>query len=210
MQRRMSARPDEITTDPPEPGGRETFAYEQSPRPAGFPVAFRLRGKTLEVERMGRTDRVPLDAVTSVRLSYAPRSFAPGQLEAKLTLQGGRSVAITSVSFRSMFEARRQDAQYGRFVRELLRRVAKFSPKARFDGGRPWPIWVVLAIVSVLIVAALVVFAWQVWSVGEPVIAGVSAVMAVVGIWQLEPMVRLNKPRSVDPADPPTTLVPPA
>lgn len=190
--------------------GKEAFVYEQSPRPAGFPVAFRLRGKALEVERMGRVDRVGLEIVREVRLSYAPRSFAPGQLQVKLTLDGGRSLAITSVTFRSMFDARRQDAAYGRFLRELLRRTAKASPRARFQVGRSWPIWVVTAIVSAMIVGALVIFGWQVWLVGDRLIAAAAGLMALIGIWQLEPMVRLNKPRRFDPADPPPSLVPPA
>ena len=158
---------------------------------------------------MGRTDRVPLDRVASVRLSWAARSFAPGHSEVKLKLDDGRSLSITSVTFRSMFDVRRQDAAYGRFLRELLRRIAKASPKARFEAGRPMAIWIVTAVVAFLIVTALLYFAWQVWAVGEPVIAGVAFVVALIGVWQLEPLVRHNRPRPFDPADPPPPLAPP-
>lgn len=189
---------------------REAFAYEQTPRPVGFPVGFRLKGKALEVERMGRVDRVPLERVAEVRLSYAPASFAPGRREARLKLDDGRSVAITSVTYRAMFDARRQDEAYGRFVRELLRRSAKAAPRARFVAGRPLAIWIVLAVVSVLIVAALALFALETYRIGETAIALVAVAVALLGVWQLEPMVRLNKPRDFPPDDPPESLVPPA
>ncbi|MGP9822446.1 hypothetical protein ACTZWW_20670 [Salinarimonas sp. NSM] len=195
----------------PEPSGdtsREAFAYEQTPRPVGFPIAFRLKGKALEVERMGRVDRLPLERVREVRLTYAPASFAPGRREAKLKLDDGRSVAISSVTYRAMFDARRQDAAYGRFLRELLRRTAKAAPQARFVAGRPWPIWIVTALVSVLIVGALAVFALEIHRIGETALALVAAAVALLGIWQLEPMVRLNKPRGFSPDDPPESLAP--
>ncbi|WP_029030822.1 hypothetical protein [Salinarimonas rosea] len=194
--------------EPPAETAREAFAYEQTPRPVGFPITFRLKGKALEVERMGRVDRLPLERVREVRLTYAPASFAPGRREAKLKLDDGRSVALSSVTYRAMFDARRQDAAYGRFLRELLRRTAKAAPEARFVAGRPWPIWIVLAVVSLLIVGALAVFALEIYRIGETAIALVAVAVALLGVWQLEPMVRLNKPRDFSPDDPPESLAP--
>ncbi|MGJ3265531.1 MAG: hypothetical protein ACFE0R_20110 [Salinarimonas sp.] len=198
----------EMLPDPPADTAREAFLYEQTPRPVGFPIAFRLKGRALEVERMGRVDRLPLERVAEMRLSYAPASFAPGRREVKLKLDDGRSVAISSVTYRAMFDARRQDAAYGRFVRELARRTVKAAPKARFVAGRPWPIWIVLAVVSVTIVVALAIFAFEIWRVGETAIALVAVAVALLGVWQLEPMVRLNKPRDFAPDDPPESLAP--
>lgn len=198
----------DVDPAPPESATREAFAYTQSPRPVGFPVGYRLKGKALEVERMGRVDRLPLERVTEVRLSYDARSFAPGALRTRLKLDDGRSVVFTSVSFRSMFDARRQDAEYGRFLRELLRRVARSAPQARFVAGRPWPIWALISVFAVAIVVALAYFAWQVWLVGETAIAIAAALIGLVGIWQLEPLVRHNKPRAFAPDDPPETLAP--
>ena len=40
----MKSRSDETETAAPEPAGREAFAYDQAPRPVGFPVSFRLKG----------------------------------------------------------------------------------------------------------------------------------------------------------------------
>lgn len=206
----MSRSPDPAPSEagPSDAAAREAFAYAQAPRPVGFPVAFRLRGKALEVERMGRVDRLPLERVSEVRLSYEARSLAPGALRTKLRLDDGRTVVFTSISFRSMFDARRQDAEYGRFLRELLRRVAKAAPQARFAAGRPFPVWALIATFAVAIVVALAYFAWQVWLVGETAIAVAAAVIGLVGVWQLEPLVRHNKPRAFAPDDPPETLAP--
>jgi len=195
-------------TSPADASAREAFLYTQNPRPVGFPVSFRLKGRAIEVERMGRADRMPLERVAAVRLSYEARSFAPGALKTKLVFDDGRSLVLTSVSFRSMFDARPQAAEYGRFVRELLRRVARAAPGARYEAGRPFPVWVLLAVISAAIIGALAYFAWQVWLVGETAIAIAAAAIGLIGIWQLEPLVRHNKPRPFAPDDPPETLVP--
>lgn len=189
-------------------GGREAFLYAQSPRPAGLPVTFRIRGRALEVERMARADRFPLDRVEVVQLTFETRSFAPAQLTAKLTFEGGRTVKITSVDFRSLVDARRRDAEYGRFMRELIARIGRYSPKARFMAGRSWPVWAITAIFAVAIVFGLAIIALQAWRQGEAVVALGAIAVAGLGIWQLEPLVRHNKPRRFTPDAPPETLVP--
>ena len=62
--------------------------------------------------------------------------------------------------------------------------------------------------ISAAIIGALAYFAWQVWLVGETAIAIAAAAIGLIGIWQLEPLVRHNKPRPFAPDDPPETLVP--
>lgn len=204
----MSAEPHPETAGG-NPAGREAWLYAQSPRPAGLPVAFRIRGRALEVERMARTDRFPLDRVEVVRLTFETRSFAPAQLTAKLIFEGGRTVKITSVDYTSLVNAKRKDAEYGRFMRELLARIGRFSPKARLLAGRSWPVWAITAVVAVGIVLGLAIVGWQSLAQGEPVVALLAVVVAALGIWQLEPMVRHNKPRTFAPDDPPPALVPP-
>ncbi len=54
----------------------------------------------------------------------------------------------------------------------------------------------------------MAILIWRAFQTGAMNIAVLGALFALVGIWQIEPMVRLNKPRSFDPASPPPELLP--
>ncbi len=77
------------------------LTYVQNPRPVGYPITYRLSGDRLVVDSTRKVDEVRLGAVTQVRLSYEPRSFAQRAYRTKLTLSNGRSVAFSSLSWLS-------------------------------------------------------------------------------------------------------------
>ena len=56
--------------------------------------------------------------------------------------------------------------------------------------------------ISAAIIGALAYFAWQVWLVGETAIAIAAAAIGLIGIWQLEPLVRHNKAAPLPPRRP--------
>ena len=176
------------------------LAYRQNPRPVGFEVSFRLAGDRLVVDTGRREMEIALAAVEQVRLTYETRSMAQGAYQTKLRTRDGTTVKLTSLSWKGMTDVRRQDAEYGAFVRSLLAAVAAASPGARFVAGKPRLQW--------LAIAALAFFVWRALSAGAVTVALVGAGIAAVGIWQLEPMVRLNRPREFAPQEAPRALLP--
>ena len=61
--------------------------------------------------------------------------------------------------------------------------------------GKPLGLWLptsALAIASLLVMVYLI---WQALQMGATGVALIGALLGVVGVWQIEPMIRLNKPR---------------
>ena len=185
----------------------ENPAYSHSPRPASMPVSFQLRGRQLIVDRLGSQQPVPLDQIEEVRLTFEPRSFAQKLFRTRLRLKTGNTLSLHSVNFRSMVFADRQEEAYTAFIRVLLARTAKANPKARFVIGRSPVVWAILCIATAGILGAIAFFIWFAWNEGETTAALIGAFIGAAGIWQLGPIVQLNKPRTFNPEAPPQELL---
>jgi hypothetical protein len=186
----------------------ECPAYAQNARPVGFPLSLRLSGDMLLVDTGRKTEEVRLDSVDMVRLVYEPGNVARHCYRATLRLKGGRTLSFSSLTWRSMVEARPQDAAYGAFLRALITRIGRANPQARFLAGRPWPLWAAVAAVAAATVVAIAWFTVSAVRAGAPGTAGLGILVAALGLWQLVPMVRLNRPRPFVPEAPPPELVP--
>ena len=185
-----------------------TALYTHTPRPVAAPVSFSLEPGRLVVDSGRKVTQVRLDAVEEARLSYEPGRIGHRQFRTRLRLTDGRSVTYTSLTWKSMIEARQQAREYRDFTAALLAEIARRSPSARFVAGRSAPYWLMTGFVTLGLVAGLVWVLWRsldkaAWSLGA-----FAAAMTLVGIWQLEPMLRLNKPRRFDPSHPPAELMP--
>ena len=184
------------------------LTYVQNPRPVGYPITYRLSGDRLVVDSTRKVDEVRLGAVTQVRLSYEPRSFAQRAYRTKLTLSNGRSVAFSSLSWTSLIEAKSQGPEYNVFVRALVAAVAAANPEARLVAGKPMPLWVAVGLLAGFSLLGIALFTWRAAVSGATAAAVLGALIGAAGVWQLEPMVRLNKPRRFTPERVPDDLLP--
>lgn len=182
--------------------------YAQNARPVGFPATFTIKGRRLIVDQTRKVSEVDLGQVEQVRLTYEPRSFARRAYRTTLRVTNGKTVSYTSISWKSMIEARSQDEEYSRFTRELLTAVASASPRASFIAGKPFVIWVLLTVLAFTTLVVLALFTWRAFSNGATGAALFGLAIGGLGLWQLEPMVRLNKPRDFRPETPPRDLLP--
>lgn len=182
--------------------------YAQNPRPVGYPVSFALRPGRLVVDSGRKVTEVRLDAIEEARLSYEPGRLGHRQFRTKLRLKDGRSVTYTSLTWKGIFEGRQQTREYKEFTAALLAEVARLSPQARFAAGRAAPYWLMMGFVAFLMMAGLVWVLWRSIDKGALGFGALAAAVTLIGIWQLEPMLRLNKPRRFDPAKPPAELMP--
>jgi len=172
-----------------------TKTYTHSPRPIGGPISFAIDGDRLIVDSGRKVHEVRLGAVETVRMTYEPGRVGQRSFRTKVTMKDGKAFTFTSLNWRSLIEAQEMTTEYRAFAKALCEAIVKANPKARLIAGKPWWLWfstTVVAILSLLLMAYLI---WQAFQMGSTGVALIGALLAVVGVWQIEPMVRLNKPR---------------
>lgn len=182
--------------------------YSHAPRPTAAPITFKLEGSSLTVDSGRKVDIVQLGAVEVVRLTYEPRSFAQRSYQTKVRMRDGKTFKFSSMSWKSLVEAERLDREYSAFTTALLQAVGGASPDARFYAGRPSWAWVVIVVLTAASLLAIALFVWRALQSGAYAAAFMGGLIGLAGIWQLEPMVRLNKPRTFTPDAPPRVLLP--
>jgi hypothetical protein len=185
-----------------------TFTYEHSPRPIGGPISFVLDGDRLTVDSGRKVSVVRLGAVEQVRMTFEPGRFAQKAYRMRVIMKDGKTFTLSSLSWRGLVEAREQGPEYRAFTRALLDAILRANPEARFLAGKSWPIWLVTSAVGIASLIGMAILIWRAFETGATNIGILGALFALVGIWQIEPMVRLNKPRSFDPKAPPEELLP--
>jgi hypothetical protein len=182
--------------------------YTYAPRPTGGPVSFKLMGNRLTVDSGRKVQEVELGAVDQVRMTFEPGRLAQKAFRTRLHMQDGRSFAFSSLNWKSFIEAERLDAEYRSFAGAVIHAVAAANPNARFVAGRPRWLWTTTAAVSAVSLLAMALFVWRAVTAGYTSTALMGAVFIALGVWQLEPMIRLNKPRRFQPEAPPRDLLP--
>lgn len=187
-----------------------TQSYTHSPRPFGSPISFTLKGDRLTVDSGRKVHEVRLGAVDSVRMTYEPGRLAMRAFRTKVVMKDGKSFTFSSLNWKSLVEAQEMTREYRAFAQTLCDAIARANPDATFVAGKPWALWLptsALAIASLLAMAYLI---WQALQMGATAVALLGALFVVVGVWQIEPMVRLNKPRPFSSDALPEELLPKA
>jgi hypothetical protein len=123
-------------------------------------------------------------------------------------MKDGKTFKFSSLSWKSLVEAERLDRDYSAFTASLLKAIGQASPNARFYAGRPGWAWVAIMVLAAASLLAIAIFVWRAVQDGAHAAAFLGALIGLAGIWQLEPMVRLNKPRTFTPDTPPRELLP--
>ncbi|MET0746267.1 MAG: hypothetical protein ABWY78_23055 [Microvirga sp.] len=182
--------------------------YAQNPKPIGSPVSFVLEGDRLSVETGRKTFDLRLSAVEEVRMTYEPGRMSRRVYRTRLRMKDGRTVTFTSLNWKSLMEAQELGPAYRAFAGSLFRAVAEASPGARFVAGQPRWRWGLTAGIAVGCLLAMAVLVWRALQGGATSLALMAVLLAAIGIWQLEPMVRLNRPRPFGPDRPPPELMP--
>lgn len=192
------------------PAATGRWPYTHSPKPIGSPVSFVLEGDRLSVDTGRKTFDLRLAEVEEVRMTYEPGRMSRRVYRTRLRMRQGRTVTFTSLNWKSLMEAQELGPAYRTFAGCLFQAVAEANPRARFMAGQPYWRWALTAGIAVACLAAMVIVVWRALQTGATGFAFMAVLLAAVGIWQLEPMVRLNRPRSFSPDRPPPDLMPPS
>jgi hypothetical protein len=125
-------------------------------------------------------------------------------------MQDGKAFTFTSLNWRSFIEAQELKGEYRAFTQALCAAIAAANPAARFIAGKPRWLWLATVVVAAASLLGMAYLIWQALLMGSQGVALIGALLALVGIWQIEPMVRLNKPRTFRPEAVPGDLMPKA
>ncbi|QRM31048.1 hypothetical protein [Microvirga sp. VF16] len=187
-----------------------TQTYTHSPKPFGGPISFTLKGEKLTVDSGRKVHEVQLGAVSTVRMTFEPGRLAQKSFRTKVIMKDGKSFTFNSLDWKSLVEAQELTQEYRAFTQALCDAIARANPQAKFVAGKPLGLWIPtsgLAIASLLAMAYLI---WQAFQMGATGVALMGALFAIVGVWQIEPMIRLNKPRPFRAGELPAELLPKA
>ena len=195
----MQAAPDD---DSPSP------SWRQRPKPVGFEIAYRLDGDTLEIDTTRKIDRVRLASVEQVRFIYAPSNVTSKAYKTQLRLSDGKVITFGNLSWRSLTDIDRDDARYHAFVAALSQTIARVSPQARFVAGKPFVLWVALALVGGLSMLMLAYFSARAFMSGANQTGWLGLALMAASTWQVWPMVKLNRPQPLASGEVPDHLVP--
>jgi hypothetical protein len=188
--------------------GAVSCTYAHAPRPTKGPVTFVLDEDRLTVDSGGGAKEVDLAGVELVRVTFETKSLSRNAYQTRLRLKDGRSVTFSSLNWKSFFDAVPLDREYRIFTRALFDAIGRANPKARFQAGKPMLVWIATAILALTALGAMIVFIWRALQTGASSAALMGTLIALIGIWQVEPMIRLNRPRHFDPHEPPADLMP--
>lgn len=182
--------------------------FRQRPKPVGFEIAYKIEGDTLVVDQMRKIERVPLRAVEEMRLVFDPGNISARGFKTRLRLRDGRSLTFGNLSWKSFVEVDRQEESYRAFVPRLAAAIAAANPQCRFVAGRPRLTWGLFALLAGGAILAMALFGWSAWARGQSGAAFLALVLALLGVWQMEPMVRLNRPRDLRAGEIPPEMLP--
>ncbi|MBF9233464.1 hypothetical protein [Microvirga alba] len=182
--------------------------YQHSPRPVGGPISFALKGDRLTVDSGRKVQEVRLGAVETVRMTYEPGRLAQSAFRTRVTMKDGKTFTFTSLNWKNLVQAEQMTDEYRAFTQQLLSAIARANPDARFMAGKPWGIWFFTSLLAAGSLLAMAYLIWRAFQMGATNVALLGGLFATVGIWQIEPMVRLNKPRPFRPDAPPVELLP--
>jgi hypothetical protein len=171
-------------------------------------VTFTIQGDRLVVDNGRQVRELPFASIEQVRLTFETKSLGRGAYQTRVRTRDGTSLAFTSLSWKSLIDVQSLDREYRIFTRALFDAVGRANPAARFVAGRPRIVWVVTAIMAVAALAAMAFFIWRALQAGASGAAAMAAFFTVAGIWQIEPMIRLNRPGRFTPDEPPHELLP--
>jgi len=195
----MQAQPDDDTPPP---------VWRQRPKPIGFEIAYRLDGDALEIDTTRKVDRVRLAAIEQIRFFYAPGNISSKGYRTQLRLSDGKSITFGNLSWRSLTDVERDDAGYHAFVTALAGEVQRANPKASFVAGKPFALWLALALVGGLSLVMLAYFTARAFQQGAYAAGWLGVLLAAASYWQVGPMIRLNRPRDLTRGEVPDELVP--
>lgn len=178
-------------------------------RPRAFSptLTLKIEPAGVTIMRGGRELRLPWQEITRVRLAYAPTNLTHHAFSCTISARG-RAVTFGSVSWKSITELVRRDAEYSAFVTRLCAMAAQHNPAIRFEAGLPRWKHTLFAAAGLVVTVALMVATLALASAGAWVAAALTLAFTGSFVWFAIRHARNNTPAAFRPEAPPARVLP--
>lgn len=148
------------------------------------------------------------DDIASVRLTYRPISMLARRFRADVRHKDGKTLTLISATWASIALVTPQDEPYREFVGELHRHLRASGGKVTYAAGLKPVMYVIAAIALGAVMLALAGLLIRAVATGQMTAALFMLGFAAWFGWTIGRWLLLNKPRSYDPANVPSELLP--
>jgi hypothetical protein len=171
--------------------------YSHRARPITQPVDHALTGRGLAIRQDTRELVLPYADIASVTLAYTPRNTTHEAYRAVVRGPKRMRATLSNLSWKSLVEFDRQDAEYVRFVRALVERAAAANPQVALIAGMPrwrYIAFIVAGVAAVGAMASVMVAALASPSRSWP-LALLAAALTAYFLWWSARYLHRNRPR---------------
>lgn len=190
------------------PAPKATILYSHRPKPFAAELELELTAFELIATRGRSVQRFPLTAIEKVTLAFSPRNTAHNAFACTVRATDGKSVKFDSLSWKSLIETEKQNADYTRFVSVLCERAEAGSPNAVLHAGVAPFKHMGMLIMGVAMLVGLLGSAIYAFQTGSMVVSGVALFMlAYLGWWMRDYLTR-NRPTRFRAAEIPASVLP--
>lgn len=184
--------------------------YQHRAKPYAQEAGFRLFADRLSVDQGRRSGDFPLADIVMLRLAYKPRNTTNEGYFAKLYRRDRRTASLTNLTWKSLVDLDRQDADYRRFVEALVAAVAAANPSVALRAGLPGWLHKLTLAAGLAALVGLVVVTGRAVANGSLAIALLTAALTLYCGWWSWRYLGANRPRSFQPDAIPADVLPKA
>jgi hypothetical protein len=184
------------------------LAYQHRAKPYSPEARFELKPGQVAITQGARKGDFPYRDIVMVRLMYKPRNTTNEGYQAKLYRRDKKTASLTNLSWKSLVDLERQDADYSRFVRELIGRIVAANPDVILEAGMPTWLHRVTALFGILSVLALIIVAGQALIQGSWPVALLTGALGLYFTWWSARYLGRNRPRGFRPEAIPADVMP--
>jgi len=191
------------------PDARPLATYAHRAKPYAGEAEFTLHPTHLHVDQGRRSGDFPLAEIVLIRLLYKPRNTTNEGYLARFYRRDRRTASLTNLSWKSLVEMERRDAEYRRFVEAAIGAVARANPGVVLRAGMPvWVFWTTAFAGASAVAALLLVAAQALLHAGWPSALFAGALGVYCGWFALRYLGR-NRPRDFAAGAIPQDVLPP-
>ncbi|MGL4241067.1 MAG: hypothetical protein ACRCTI_08150 [Beijerinckiaceae bacterium] len=189
---------------------RSPLVYQHRARPYSPEARFELRGDHVAIEQGRRKGNFSYRDIVLIRLLYKPRNTTNEGYLAKMYRSDKRTASLTNLSWKSLVDMERQDADYTVFVRNLITRTAEANPAVVLEAGMARWFYALTALAGAAALAALLVVAGHALRGGSWPVTMMAAALGAYFVWWSYRYLSRNRPRRFTPDAIPADVLPPA
>jgi hypothetical protein len=193
----------------PDTDDGRKISYQHRAKAYAQDASFVLEDDHVMVNQGRRSGAFHYRDIMLIRLMYKPRNTTNEGYQAKIYRRDRKTASLTNLSWKSLVDLERQDADYTRFVRALIGETVRVNPSAVLEAGLPRWLHGLTSVAGIIALLALAIVTVQAVINGAwPVALLTAALTAYFGWWSWRYLGR-NLPRRFSADSIPPDVMPP-